>query len=81
MNNTYIISNQLSLRPCLVNGQKALFHKWVHDSSNDNLYGLVEMENGNVHIIDPVYIRFLDTKSKMIDFANFFKEVDESESN
>lgn len=69
------------LRPCLVDGRKALFHKWTYGSLDDNLYGLVEMENGNVLMTKPDYICFLDTKSKMLDFANFFKEVDESEGN
>lgn len=57
------------LRPCLVNGKPALFHKWVH-YTDYNLAGkeiskpagLVEIENGQVINANPTSIRFIDNK-------------------
>ena len=69
------------MRPCSVDGKKALFHKWVHDYSNEKLFGLVEMEDGTVHLVDIVRINFLDTKSKMLDFVNFFTGEEYDENN
>ncbi len=36
-------------RTCFVNGQKALFHKWVVDSESQETLGLIELENGSMH--------------------------------
>jgi len=35
-------------RPCFVNGQKALFHKWIVDGQNNETVGLIELEDGSV---------------------------------
>lgn len=65
------------LRPCLVNGVKALFHQWYTDQfvreailigrtsgQVSNLYGIVEFEDGSVHYADPKSIKFQDNKLK-----------------
>lgn len=66
--------NKNSYRPCLVNGNvKALFHEWIGGTVND-LYALVEFEDGTLGAGQPQCIKFLDTKSKLLDFANFFKD-------
>lgn len=49
------------------NEQKALFHKWVEYENRISLinqkcvYGLVEYENGEVNLVEPEKIRFLDS--------------------
>ena len=49
------------------NERKALFHKWVEYENRISLtdqkctYGLVEYENGQVTLVEPKYIRFLDS--------------------
>ena len=49
------------------NEQKALFHKWVEYENRISLtnqkciYGLVEYENGEVALVEPEKIRFLDS--------------------
>lgn len=49
------------------NERKALFHKWVEYENKISLidqksvYGLVEYENGEVALVKPEYIRFLDS--------------------
>lgn len=49
------------------NERKALFHKWVEYENKISLtdqkciYGLVEYENGEVNLVEPQYIRFLDS--------------------
>ena len=49
------------------NERKALFHKWVEYENRISLtdqkciYGLVEYENGEVALVNPEYIRFLDS--------------------
>ena len=47
------------LRPCYVDGKKALFHKWVTDGTLDTL-ALVEYENGRVAKVDTRYFKFAD---------------------
>ena len=64
-------------RPCLVNDEKALFHRW-EDKSNvvapslmiggapggtiRYTVGIVEMEDGQVKQVEPSSIKFLDNK-------------------
>lgn len=55
------------LRPCMAEGQKALFHAWIASTSVGNLYAtdmqaLVERENGNMERCAPENVRFLDRK-------------------
>lgn len=51
------------------NERKALFHKWVEYENRISLtdqkciYGLVEYENGEVALVEPEKIRFLDSAS------------------
>ena len=117
INNSITVST--SLRPCLVNNDKALFHGWIRKQKIlfktemiiktenrvkmveemlqrfkeenvisqpftpmiiENNMALVELENGDMITAEPECIIFLDTKSKMLDFANFFREVDTDES-
>lgn len=71
----------VNLRPCLVNGEKALFHRWVdqayivHPSPLKgghpggqvwNVFGLVEMENGQVMEVPSCNIQFTDDPCKEI---------------
>lgn len=67
----------VNLRPCLVSGEKALFHRWVdqayfvHPSPLKgghpggqvwNVHGLVEMEDGQVLEVPACNIQFLDPR-------------------
>lgn len=45
------------LRPCIVNGQKALFHCWENLS---HTVGIIEREDGTIHECYPDEIRFVD---------------------
>lgn len=54
-------------RTCTVNGEKALFHKWVHTK---NLLGqefevaIVEYEDGQIEEVTSNNIKFCDNKIK-----------------
>lgn len=65
------------LRPCLVDGKKALFHRWYEYSNVIEpslligggsggeikiLFGIIEDESGQVRKVDPTSIRFTDNK-------------------
>lgn len=59
------------LRPCIVNGKKALFHTWEHISepmpSNCQgviscTMGIIEDERGNIIRVNPCSIKFIDNK-------------------
>lgn len=65
------------LRPCIVNGQKALFHGWEqkadvippslmrggHSGGEIKLaLGIIEREDGTIHKAYPEEIRFIDGK-------------------
>lgn len=65
------------LRPCLVNGKKALFHRWEeystviepsimvggHNGGEIKLvYGIIEDEKGQVGRVHPTAIQFTDNK-------------------
>ena len=73
---TGVTVNQ-GLRPCLVNGKKALFHCWYEYSNVLDaspligghsggqlkiLYGVIEDENGQIATVNPTAIRFIDNK-------------------
>lgn len=75
----------VDLRPCLVNGKKALFHRWDEHAevippsplvggTNGGqvrvLFGLIEDENGQVIRVNPTCIRFLDNKIQEYCFDN-----------
>ena len=60
------------LRPCIVEGAKALFHMWVdvdQPISRGNIHlgtfrmiaAIVEIQNGDVELVSPASIRFLDS--------------------
>lgn len=58
------ITVKRELRPCLVNGKKALFHTWEQYSVGGikHLGGIIEDENGQVFRVCPSSIKFLDNK-------------------
>lgn len=58
------IEFKLVLRPCLVNGKKALFHMWEQYAIDDieKVFGIIEDETGQVHRINPISVRFLDNE-------------------
>lgn len=66
---------ELIIRPCLVNGKKALFHKWIESKyfvepslviggtiggQICNNFAIVEYSNGAVSVCNPEDIKFLD---------------------
>lgn len=53
------------LRPCLVNGKKALFHRWEEYALGDvkKVFGIIETETGQIIKVNPTDIQlFLDNK-------------------
>lgn len=69
------------LRPCTVDGEKALFHRWEdykyvvapspmvggHPGGQmSQTYAIVEMENGQVREVKPSNIIFSDTKEHLV---------------
>lgn len=57
------------LRPCLVNGKKALFHIWeqrqetlLSGAEIKTVFGIIEDEKGQVVRVNPTSIQFLDNK-------------------
>lgn len=69
-------------RPCFVNGEKALFHRWSDYSQvvAESLLkgghpagvvkatvGIVEFEDGTVKKVDPSMIKFVESKVKEYD--------------
>ena len=46
------------LRPCLVNGEKMLFHMW--GIGRNGTEGIVEDANGSIMAVFPYKIRFTD---------------------
>ncbi len=67
----------IELRPCIVDDHKALFHGWTekeyvveaspliggaHAGQIKYLYGVVEYEDGTVHMCVPSQIQFVDNK-------------------
>jgi len=52
------ITIEIELRPCMVNGVKALFHKYIESDA------LVEYEDGTLDLINYKSIKFIDNKHK-----------------
>lgn len=78
------ITVKMEMRPCMVKGRKALFHRWVDRSEciePSPLIGghnggvaawtdaLVEYEDGTVAEVAPRYIKFLDPPHGEFDFS------------
>lgn len=59
------ITIEIELRPCLVGieEKKSLFHKWINEEAGTTK-GLIEDEYGQVQIVEPNQIQFLDHKIK-----------------
>lgn len=64
------------LRPCVINGSRALFHSWAELEKpimdNDKIVGslkavnaIVELSDGTVKCVSPSSIRFSDTAGIM----------------
>lgn len=66
------ITVKRELRPCLVNGRKALFHTWEHWELDDikKVFGIIEDENGRIIKVNPTSIQFLDNKIENYCFDN-----------
>lgn len=56
------------LRPCCINGKRALFHLWIKKKDivmqSEYIVGLVEFIDGTVEEIGAEKIRFCDNKLK-----------------
>lgn len=63
-NSLWVADKEIGIKS---NERKALFHKWVEYENRISLidqkciYGLVEYENGEVNLVEPERIRFLDS--------------------
>lgn len=79
------ITIKQELRPCMVNGQKALFHCWEHKKqvippstmrgghSGGEIavtLGIIEREDGTIHEAYAYEIRFIDMKAEQYFFEN-----------
>lgn len=75
MNNEIIM--KCELRPCIVEGRKALFHSWQRSvdyipplkgkhlgGTTEYIIGIIELENGAIEKVFPEEIRFIDNKVK-----------------
>lgn len=75
MNNE--ITMKYELRPCIVEGRKALFHSWQRSvdyipplkdkhlgGTTEYIIGIIELENGTIQQVSPDEIRFIDNKVK-----------------
>lgn len=75
------------LRPCTVNGQKALFHGWYYSAeviapsmmvgghNGGQLactFGIIELETGDVKLCNVTEIKFVGSKDLMSEYC--FKE-------
>lgn len=54
-------------RPCWVNGEKALFHRFTHDTKlmsdgqfHEFLFAVVEFMDGSVNMVEPTDVIFAD---------------------
>lgn len=64
MNNEIVIKT-IDYRQCLVNGRKALFHKWIESNNLADIFqkrtlGLIEYDDGQVAEVVPTKIKFCD---------------------
>lgn len=61
------------LRPCFINGKKALFHLWIKKYDfvlrDEYIKGLVEFVDGTVEEVMADTIRFCDNKAKEYAFV------------
>lgn len=59
---------------------KGIFHRWVvipHSySPGGPLYGIVEVENGQIYVVLPGNIRFLDTDNYFKKYEELFRNED-----
>lgn len=75
------------VRPCMVGDRKALFHRWFDEyrvlepaitigghpgGQVSTLLGLVEWEDGTMHVFHPHQIRMLDTDEQMGGFDGYY---------
>ena len=83
------ITIEQELRPCIVDGQKALFHRWMDISkvippsplkgghsggTIREVFGIIERDDGSVSECYPYEIRFIDGK---IEESAFMEEEDQ----
>ena len=65
--NDWIIKTS-EYRPCYVDGDRAIFHRWVEEERR-NTYGLVEFETGEIAMVSPITIKFADSHSRFDEFC------------
>lgn len=74
INREIIIKTEL--RPCIVAGQKALFHCWehggkrMHSGISNITLGIIEREDGTIHKAYPEEIIFIDMKTEHYFYEN-----------
>lgn len=77
------------VRPCIVDGKKALFHKWIEQKwvvppspfiggepggQISQNYALVEYEDGKCAFVNPLNVKFLDYSFKKYCFVGGYYE-------
>lgn len=81
------ITLMYELRPCLVDGKRALWHRWIHrqeiippsimqgghgGGQVSALFALVEYAGGTMEEVYPERVRFLDTLHKMAEMEGAY---------
>ena len=69
-------------RPCRVNGEDALFHRWATKDEVEKISmncGIVEYRDGTIKEVRPESIQFLDGESLFRETAGFEKEEDKND--
>jgi len=56
------ITIKAELRPCVANGNKYLFHRWVEFPSDREIFALCEDEDGEMMLIEPGALQFTDSR-------------------
>lgn len=82
LDSTITVSKEL--RPCFVQGEKALFHIWLENNINNTVglnLGLVEFEDGKMRSVKYDKIIFCDTWNKMYDLESCYHRYKEREEN
>lgn len=89
---TMDINIKFELRPCMVNGQKALFHAWTqhaeivppspmiggHSGGQiSQMLGIIEREDGTIHKCYADEIRFLDSGNAFYEYDLYFNSEEE----
>lgn len=76
MNNSLKIS--FDLRPCIVNGEKGLFHRWFEedDGMYKRIFALVEFEGGIMAKCKMLNVVFCDNLINQYYFGEFEKDVE-----